>query len=76
MSQTTATTPTIVRRGMLASQCGYHLPLEVLRSAAGYYIGTQDEEGPVSRESEEYFSDEYTAHQSLARNFWTQRSRP
>ncbi|EKY3918149.1 hypothetical protein RCI35_002019 [Enterobacter hormaechei] len=34
---------------------GKRLPLRVLRSAAGYYIGTTDEEGPVSRESIEYF---------------------
>ena len=33
---------------------GKHLPLEVLHSAAGHYIGTRDIEGPVSRESAEY----------------------
>ena len=35
--------------------CGKFLPLEVLQSAAGHYIGTRDTEGPVSRESREYF---------------------
>ena len=30
---------------------GKYLPLEVLHSAAGHYIGTRDHEGPVSRES-------------------------
>jgi hypothetical protein len=30
---------------------GKFLPLEVLHSAAGHYIGTRDSEGPVSRES-------------------------
>ncbi|CAD7716420.1 hypothetical protein LMG31886_21080 [Xanthomonas hydrangeae] len=29
--------------------CGKLLPLEVLQSAAGHYIGTRDIEGPVSR---------------------------
>ncbi len=36
--------------GQLASTyCGKFLPLEVLQSAAGHYIGTRDTEGPVSR---------------------------
>lgn len=34
---------------------GKRLPLEVHLSAAGHYIGTADEEGPVSRESVQYF---------------------
>ena len=29
--------------------CGKFLPLEILHSAAGHYIGTRDTEGPVSR---------------------------
>ncbi len=44
------------RFGQLAlTYCGKFLPLEVLHSAAGHYIGTRDTEGPVSRESREYF---------------------
>lgn len=40
--------------GQLAlTYCGKFLPLEVLQSAAGHYIGTRDTEGPVSRESHE-----------------------
>lgn len=32
------------KQGLLASQCGYgHLPLRVLKSNAGWYIGTYDE---------------------------------
>lgn len=31
------------------------LPLQVLMSNAGFYIGTLDEEGPASRESVEYY---------------------
>ncbi|HBC0114028.1 TPA: hypothetical protein JEX52_005524, partial [Escherichia coli] len=41
--------------GILAAKAGYTLPLQILSSARGYYIGTQCDEGPVSRESEEYF---------------------
>jgi hypothetical protein len=38
--------------GQLAlTYCGKFLPLEILHSAAGHYIGTRDTEGPVSRES-------------------------
>ena len=45
---------TAVRSGALAlAWTGKRLPLQVLRSAAGHYIGTQDDEGPVSRESVE-----------------------
>ena len=41
--------------GQLAlTYCGKFLPLEVLQ-APPYYIGTRDTEGPVSRESREYF---------------------
>ena len=49
------------------------LPLEILRSAAGYYIGTWDEEGPFSWESQEYFSNEQAAQDALAQGAWTQR---
>lgn len=59
--------------GYLASRAGYMLPLQVLESGAGYYIGTCDEGGPVSRESVEYFPDAYTAHNSLVTGMWTQR---
>lgn len=36
--------------------CGVELKLEVLRSAAGYYIGTQCDCGPYSRESGYYMT--------------------
>lgn len=42
--------------GILAAESGFTLPLQVLKSGRGYYIGTANHEGPVSRESEEYFS--------------------
>jgi hypothetical protein len=33
--------------------CGERLPLQVLKSQAGYYLGTKDDKGPFSRESQE-----------------------
>lgn len=39
-------------QGLLALEyCGKRLPLQVLQSAAGFYIGTMDDDGPCSRES-------------------------
>src|SRR3546814_4833364 len=52
--------------GQLAlTYCGKFLPLEVLQSAAGHYIGTRDTEGPVSRESREYFRSYAAAQRAL-----------
>lgn len=51
---------------------GRHLPLQVLRSAAGYYIGTYDD-GPVTRESVAYFPTHSSAQQALDTGAWTQR---
>ena len=55
---------------------GKRLPIRVLRSAAGYYIGTTDEEGPVSRESVEYFPSSDVATTALETGQWEQRSHP
>lgn len=53
------------------------LPLQVLRSGAGFYIGTcSDELGPVSRESVEYWRDEESALNALQTGEWTQRQNP
>ena len=60
--------------GILAAQAGYTLPLQVLRSVRGYYIGTQCDEGPVSRESVEYYRDHEQATQALETGTWTQRT--
>ena len=63
--------------GQLAlTYCGKFLPLEVLQSAAGHYIGTQDDEGPVSRESVEYFPNHLAAQRALDTHAWTQRAHP
>jgi len=62
--------------GLLASvHVGERLPLQVLRSAAGHYIGTFDD-GPVSRESAEYFPTREVARHALETGAWTQRQHP
>lgn len=64
--------------GQLALHCiGKVLPLQVLRARAGYYLGTCDrEDGPVSRESEEYFATEEAAARARTSGAWTQRHDP
>ncbi|WP_434778514.1 hypothetical protein [Neisseria sp. Ec49-e6-T10] len=52
------------------------LPLEILHSANGFYIGTFDEDGPVSRESVEYYETEDAALYALENNLFTQRLNP
>jgi len=55
---------------------GKRLPLQVLCSAAGHYIGTADADGPVSRESACYFRSQHDADQALATGRWQQRLYP
>ncbi|MFC4250337.1 hypothetical protein [Sinimarinibacterium flocculans] len=65
---------TPVRNGVLAlAYTGKCLPLQVLSSAAGYYIGTYDDAGPVTRESVQYFPTHQAAQQALSTGAWTQR---
>ncbi|CAB3648298.1 hypothetical protein [Achromobacter pestifer] len=52
------------------------LPLQVRQSAAGHYIGTADNDGPVSRESIEYFRSLQAADRALANGRWKQRTHP
>ena len=60
--------------GLLAFKyCGLSLPVQVLKSKAGYYIGTEDKEGPVSRESHEYWRLFDEAERALKSRSWTQR---
>ena len=54
---------------------GKRLPLQVLRCASGYYLGTFDD-GPVSRESVEYFPTHDAASHALKTGAWTQRTHP
>ena len=62
------------RTGQLAEQAGnLGLPLPVLHSSAGYYIGTFSN-GPISRESVQYWDLEEEAQQALSDRSWTQRT--
>jgi len=63
--------------GSLAAEfCNKRLPLEVLQSQAGFYIGTSDECMPFSRESVEYFKTRENADGALKSGEWTQRDTP
>ena len=63
--------------GKLAQEfCGKTLEIQVMRSAAGYYIGTCSEDGPCSRESNEYFRKEGDAEAALSNGTWTQKATP
>ncbi|HBX55778.1 hypothetical protein [Pseudomonas sp. UBA2684] len=55
---------------------GKRLPLQVRQSAAGYFIGTADHNGPVSRESVEYFRSYEAAERALSTGHWQQRLHP
>ncbi|WP_155007421.1 hypothetical protein [Klebsiella variicola] len=64
-------------QGHLAMASGICLPLSILRSRAGFYIGTKSPDlGPVSRESVEYYYSRLLAEKALADNSWTQRRCP
>lgn len=69
-----------VSTGLLArTWCEKYLPLRVLQSARGWYLGTADDEGPVSRESVEYWPTEDLAQIALEGEEgrdWTQRDHP
>jgi hypothetical protein len=52
------------------------LPLQVRQSAAGHFIGTADDNGPVSRESVEYFRSYEAAERALSTGHWQQRLHP
>ncbi|MEJ6002497.1 hypothetical protein WG898_17855 [Paucibacter sp. AS307] len=56
--------------------CGMRLPLQVLRSQAGFYIGTATDDGPCSRESVEYWPTEDAATTALTTGDWNQRDEP
>ena len=56
--------------------CYKRFPLQILRSNAGFYIGTADDDGPVSRESAEYYVTRDAAQRAHALGDWTQRLYP
>ena len=57
---------------MAFDYCKKRLPVQVMRSAAGYYVGTCDDEGPVSRESCENWRKQSDADSALKDSNWTQ----
>ncbi len=62
-------------------QCAKYMeedqPLQVLHSAAGWYIGAACERrGPLSRDSDEYYPSEAAAQEALTNQSWTQRLDP
>lgn len=76
MSFDSIATKPVTSSGLLAlAHVNKRLPLQVLRSAAGHYIGTFDD-GPVSRESVEYFPSHEAARHALKSGAWTQRQYP
>ena len=60
--------------GKLAKEiCGVELPVTVLESQAGFYLGTEDRGVPFSRESAEYFVTRNLAEAALESGKFTQR---
>ena len=60
--------------GQLAKEhMGLRLPCGVLICGNGYYIGTADDSGPVSRESIETYNTEAEAYYALTNNTFTQK---
>lgn len=64
--------------GKLAYECGgLALPLSVIHSQAGYYLGTTDDDGAkFTRESREYWAEREEAQRALDSGDWTQRLVP
>lgn len=64
--------------GVLAKHfCKREMPLQVLYSAAGFYLGTLDEgRMPLSRESKEFWPSRERARDALQSGEWTQRITP
>ena len=63
----------IVENGVLAQLAGKTLPVKVMRSNAGFYLGTEFQKMPFTRESVQYFKDEETALYALDCGDWNQR---
>lgn len=64
-------------RGVLAARFGYLLPIRILSSNRGYYVGTFSEtHGAISRESVEYYPTQRLAEEAFRKGTWTQRRHP
>lgn len=55
---------------------GLKLPVGVMQSASGYYLGTSSDGMPISRESVEYYCTHDEALRALESGNWTQRHHP
>lgn len=63
--------------GVIAQRwCSMKLPVSVLQSANGYYLGTSFNGMPVSRESLEFYDSVNEAMKALDSGIWTQREHP
>lgn len=63
--------------GILCKEwCGVNLPIQICKSAAGFYIGCMSDHEPMSRESVEYFRTLSLAEEAFADGTWTQRLHP
>lgn len=62
--------------GKIAASCGVQLPLEILQTSAGFYIGTSELGMPFSRESQEYWPSAEDAADALLTGTWTQKLEP
>jgi len=63
--------------GVLAKNlCGVTLPIQVIQSANGFYIGTMEEGMPYSRESVEYWPSQEAAETAFTSGHWTQKKYP
>lgn len=62
---------------MLCDVCNQPMPIEVLHSAAGYYIGQECEiDGPYARLSQEYYKSHKVAQDALDNRTFTMREHP
>ncbi|WJV63465.1 hypothetical protein PCO86_05305 [Pectobacteriaceae bacterium CE70] len=52
--------------------CGKKMSLEVMKSRAGYYLGTSENTALFSRESVEYWRARGEAEDALRKGNWTQ----
>ncbi|SEB14329.1 hypothetical protein SAMN05660964_03800 [Thiothrix caldifontis] len=61
-------------KGKIAQQYGYDLELTILKSNAGFYVGTSKDYMPVSRESVEYYKTKELAQTALDTGTFKQRT--
>lgn len=66
-------TPSVQFGKLAKKHFGKDIPISVLVSSNGYYIGTMSGTGPCSRESTEYFLSEKHADYAFIVGAWTQR---